>query len=782
MFKLIDAFVGRESPLGLLCLTLFPGLVPLHVIADAITATAYYSIPLSIIYFARNRSDLVYSWLFWITALFIWACGSTHWMDIWVLRYPHYEAQVAVKLFTALASAAAAIGFAMVVPRTLTLPSLADLRATLKSAQANHYLDAQRLRATYEHAFIGIGEVDRQGQFIRVNEHLCSITGYSRDELLGRSFLEITHPEDRDPARNLFCQQMRGERPVYSHQKRYVRKDGGVRWVELEASAVTDENGLPLYGIRIVRDVTERKRADAEVQQLRTAQLKAEAASEAQASFLAAMSHELRTPLTGVLGMVDILATEDLTSRQREDVTAIRASGQHLLNVVNDILDFSRIEAGKLELECIDFSMPALLAEVRSLVEPLVADRSLELRVELSECTPPFLRGDPTRIKQVLLNLVGNAIKFTEQGSVNLSVSHQPQNVHGVRLRFEVRDTGIGIAPDKQPELFNAFAQADRSTTRQFGGSGLGLVISKRLVEAMGGEIGVESIPGIGSLFWFEIPLQVGDSANTAGDARPEVEQAPPRRILIAEDVATNRDILKVMLSRQGHHVVFAENGAEAVNLAQRELFDLILMDVHMPVMDGVEATRQIRTLDGPARNIPILALTANVMAKERARYLAAGMNEGLMKPIDWKQLDGALAHYGGRQDAASRYSVQADCEIPLVDYETLECLADAMSADQLGSLLQRALDHGVRACGRMAALPKGADELVREAHSLRGAAGMVGLRKISELAAEIEAEKRVGQGQDLAAELRELVAATRQRLAASGWLPPEEAARTEPP
>lgn len=282
---------------------------------------------------------------------------------------------------------------------------------------------------------------------------------------------------------------------------------------------------------------------------------------DVRAEFLAAMSHEIRTPLTGMLGTADLLEKEPLTEKQRIYVDAFRSSGRHLLNIINDILDFSRMETGKIELERILFSLPGLLERLRSIVQPLAVERGLELRFELSEHSPPVLKGDPTRIKQVLLNLVGNAIKFTDRGSVTVGVRHQFLNANDVCIRFEVRDTGIGIASENQAALFDPFTQADRSTARRYGGTGLGLAISKRLVEAMRGDLGLSSVPGAGSVFWFEVPLKLGDPADLVEAARAQAVEMQPRRILVAEDVALNRDILRDALSRQGHDLVFAEDG-----------------------------------------------------------------------------------------------------------------------------------------------------------------------------------------------------------------------------
>jgi two-component system, sensor histidine kinase len=498
--------------------------------------------------------------------------------------------------------------------------------------------------------------------------------------------------------------------------------------------------------------------------QLRETTRAAQEAALAKSEFLAVMSHEIRTPMTGVLGMTDLLMQGPLPPKQREYVVWIRASGRHLLSLINDILDFSRIEAGRIELEAIDFSIAEVLAQVRSLLTPLAVERGLELRFEADDDTSPRLRGDPTRIRQVLINLVGNGIKFTQRGGVTVTVTHRTMADRRERFHFGVRDTGIGIPEEKRKLLFDPFSQADSSTTRRYGGSGLGLAISRRLVEAMEGEIGVESVEGVGSRFWFELPLIVSPDAAARETPPTPLGDQQPRRILLAEDVEMNQVLVADMLRAHGHHVVTAANGQEAVELAAREVFDVVLMDVQMPVMDGVEATVRIRQLPPPACDVPVLALSANVMADDMARYKAAGANGALTKPIDWPKLFGALAQYSSAgpaspaQPAASvpptdaapspaepaETSAEREAEIPgPIDLTGFDRPPDpeGMGSDLKAKLAELFVRDTAKFLEELRDAVQRADSLAvaRLAHAIKGSAANLGARHLSQLCADIE-------------------------------------------
>lgn len=394
--------------------------------------------------------------------------------------------------------------------------------------------------------------------------------------------------------------------------------------------------------VRTFTDVTERKRVEREMAAARDA---AEAGARARTEFLAVMSHEIRTPLNAVIGLSGLLQDATLPPEQAAHARLIREAGDHLLAVVNDILDFSSLESGRLQLEETAFDPRAETAVAVELLETQARGKGLQMQAEIGADVPARVVGDPGRLRQVLLNLLNNAVKFTDAGGVRLTLRRLPAGPGEVRLGFAVEDSGIGIPPEAVPHLFSAFRQVDASTSRRFGGTGLGLAISRQLVERMGGGIRVESEPGRGSVFSFDILLRAAMLDPPAGSQPPAApaQEMPRLRILLAEDNSTNRLVLTHRLQQMGHRTDAVSDGREALEAAQARPYDLIIMDMMMPGMDGLEATRAIRALPGAAARIPIIGLTAAAMREDEEACLTAGMDSYERKPIGTERLRAAI-------------------------------------------------------------------------------------------------------------------------------------------
>lgn len=422
--------------------------------------------------------------------------------------------------------------------------------------------------------------------------------------------------------------------------------DGRRTVIETLKTPYLDSAGNILGLIGICRDIDQRKRLE---QELAHAKQEAEAASRAKSDFLATMSHEIRTPLNGVLGMTELLLDTRLDERQRQLAQTALRSGKGLLNIINDILDFSKIESGKLALESIDFDLRRLISDIYLLFTERAGSKNLLLQVVIPDTLPTRWFGDPIRLRQVLTNLLANAIKFTEQGHVMLRISADWITAEQGQLKFEVSDTGIGIAPEAQAQIFEPFAQATQAVTRQYGGTGLGLAICRQLVALMGGAIGVDSAPGQGASFWFRLTLarvstNIGDPTTTPRlGTRPRFNA----RVLVVEDNPVNQEVARAMLEQLGCRADIATDGREAVLAALGKTYDLVLMDCHMPVLDGFAATAEIRQQEanGTSR-LPVIALTANVAKGVREQCLAAGMDDYLSKPFDQAQLATVLAKF----------------------------------------------------------------------------------------------------------------------------------------
>jgi PAS domain S-box-containing protein len=655
-------------------------------------------------------------------------------------------------------------------------------RTEAERALAQTALSEARFRAMFEQAPLGVALVDSQtGRIYEVNPRFAEIAGRTREELVTTDWMSITHPEDIEPDLNNMARLNAGEIPGFQMNKRLVRPDDSIVWINLTIAPVTVRAGQGPGRLSMIEDITFRKKAEeqlndtlqrlqlsntagsigswtlnlrnnslewddrlcewfgipladrhselffefwrccvhpddlataeaalsdsirsgagAEVkfrvnklgdrmryidatwvverdasgtparllginrdmtaqhdieEELLAAKQAADAANEAKSSFLATMSHEIRTPMNGVIGMTGLLLDTDLTPQQRRCAETIRTSGDALLTLINDILDFSKIEAGKLELETLDFDLRTILDEVTEPLALRAHDKGIKLVCVTSPDVPSRLLGDPGRLRQILTNLVGNAVKFTEQGDVSVQASVAADTEANAVIRFVIRDTGIGLTPEQQRNLFQKFTQADTSMTRRFGGTGLGLAISKKLTELMGGEIGVTSQAGTGAEFWFTVCL--GKRTSLPASDEVSATLSPSRvattavyrqgaRILVAEDNIVNQEVALGILRKLGLQASAVENGENAIETLQREHYDLVLMDVEMPEIDGLEATRRIRDPQSAVHNhqIPIIAMTAAAMQGDRERCLEAGMNGYVTKPVSPRSLVEAL-------------------------------------------------------------------------------------------------------------------------------------------
>jgi two-component system, sensor histidine kinase and response regulator len=499
--------------------------------------------------------------------------------------------------------------------------------------------------------------VDSDNRFTFVNDAYCEMFGKTRDELIGHTFIPLVHDDDIGATLEAMKGLSAPPHRAVIEQRALTRL--GWRWLLWEDTAVVDEAGRIIEVRGVGRDITE----------LKEAQSRAEESNKAKSTFLANMSHEVRTPMNGVVGMTSLLLDSTLDAQQRDYVETIRASGLSLLSILNDILDLSKIEAGRLELETMDFSLPEWLAECSAAMAPRAAQKGLTWHCDMASSLPQRVSGDPGRLRQVLSNLVDNAIKFTERGEITVRIdadsfqqNAQDLDPGSLLLRFTVADTGIGMDEDTQSILFHPFTQADASTTRRFGGTGLGLAICRELAELMNGEVGVQSEPGKGARFWFtarlQLPRQAMQAASTDQDAA--VSQVPVwsafsrHRILVAEDNAVNQRVIIGFMKRVGLEADVVSDGQQLLQALDRNSYDLVLMDVSMPQMDGLQATREIRRreqagwsghCDGRSA-LPVIAMTAHAMHGDRERCMSAGMNDYVSKPVAFRALEQTLARW----------------------------------------------------------------------------------------------------------------------------------------
>jgi PAS domain S-box-containing protein len=641
---------------------------------------------------------------------------------------------------------------------------------------------ADQLRFLTDAAPVGIFQTDAQNRYVYTNPRWSEITGLSAEKAAGREWGTIIDWQER-PHVATDLVGASGERAEFSQRFRIQPPGSEPRIVIVTSRPIPGRDGETVGSVGILADVT--AEAGAEVA-MADARDKATEASQLKSDFLANMSHEIRTPMNGIIGMTELLLETDLDKRQRDYAVTVRNSGDGLLTIINDILDFSKVEAGKLTIEEIDFDVRTIVADVVDLlVGPAVA-KGLSLTPLIEGSVPALVRGDPGRVRQVLINLIGNAIKFTHSGEISVRVSRDETIPADVFLRFQVSDTGDGIASDKLETVFQPFIQGDSTTSRKYGGTGLGLSISTQLVALMGGDCGVSSEPGVGSIFWFTI------SVGSNGDARPQklnadvagssktlvpdtaptshtadddslvntrfVRLGPPESVLLAEDNLVNQQVAKAMLEHLGFEVDVVADGAAAVKAVTRNPYAAVLMDCQMPTLDGYQATREIRRVQGVAAHVPIIAVTASAMSSDQQRCLAAGMDDYLPKPLSLAALGAVLerwapeepSHEAAGESPADAAAAAARRASPTIDPQVIARLTDLGEASGEDLLKRLKILFFTDADTQVGAIHQAleaddASAVGASAHALGGASSNLGATVLAQLCSTLETSGDAG-------------------------------------
>jgi PAS domain S-box-containing protein len=652
------------------------------------------------------------------------------------------------------------------------LGTLSNLMVTLVSQrQAIDEELRQQKRALDHHAIVSI--TDANGIIIYANEKFCDISGYTSEELIGKPHRIVKSGIHR---REFFVElwDTITAGNVWHGEVCNRKKSGELYWVNATIVPILDEHFIPRNYIAIRTDITANKRMAEDLRiaaaELNKAKEAAEAGLQAKSAFLANMSHEIRTPMNAVIGFAEVaLQDPALSSETRKHVKMILSSAKELLSIINDILDISKLESAKFTLETACFNLPNVLSGAMRTLEHKAVAKGLSLSLEYATTLPIRLMGDPYRLRQVILNLLGNAVKFTNKGEIVLSVR---QGDEPDMLLFSVKDNGIGMTPEHISKIFEPFSQADASTTRHYGGTGLGTTISKQIVELMQGKIWVESEIGKGSVFYFTAffpEATITEGCLYEEDDSIEENYISPRlfRILLAEDIETNATLAMLRLRQQGHEVDWVKNGVEAVDAVWKKTYDLVLMDVMMPEMDGLEATRTIREMEtGSFRRMPILALTASITDEDNENCYTAGMDRIESKPIDFNKLFMAMEQVApqgaGHPNTIIKINIEARREI---DFSPLEGIADynkALKVWQVAEAYAKALLQFARYQLNDANLmerllmenPTNCEPARAVAHALKGVAGNLAISRVSDLAAAIDLDLKSRQREEAKAQL----------------------------
>ncbi|MGB1004259.1 MAG: PAS domain S-box protein [Salibacteraceae bacterium] len=533
----------------------------------------------------------------------------------------------------------------------------------VKRTQDAMALSEEKYRGIIENLELGILEVDNDDKILKAYTQFCKLTGYSEEELIGKSSTDLLVGEEgREVFKKQLEERKKGNSGVYEIP--IVKKNGSIAWVIISGAPFYNLKGEQMGTMGIHLDISHRKSIES---QLRESKLKAEELYKVKELFMANMSHEIRTPMNAIIGMAELLGQSNLSEKQDKYVSAIQSSSKNLLVLINDLLDFSKIESGKLILETIPFHLKDLILKTKDLLASKADENGVQIIYEIDKELPTHFLGDPTRLGQVLINLVGNAVKFTTNGNVYLSVKSKITNGSNQQLFFEIRDEGIGISENEMRNIFSNYSQANESTARLYGGTGLGLSISQKLVDLMGGQLGVSSVKGKGSSFFFSLEMAASPEyvSRTESNFIFQVD-FHKAQVLLVEDNPVNVLIAKTNLENWNCQVEVAENGLEAVSLLKKKEFNLVLMDMRMPVMGGVEATQVIRNKMG--LSVPIIALTGNAIKGDQEKCISAGMNDYLSKPFEQKDLNQILSKWVVKKD------VQRDM---LVDLKGLQAMGD---------------------------------------------------------------------------------------------------------